>query len=178
MIALPLLVQMNFLHDVLKTQAAPRMMINVLPEVFVDACTPQRLAEFREREPKLTLLAVELTLLPDLETLAKVSKAYHARDLRIILKNFAPDNDLATFKPYLALIDGVKMRASDLHKLYAAPAGPAQIKALQAACAAVDVDIIVNDVENSQDAEFAKNVIKSRYTQGYYFDRPALPRMS
>lgn len=177
-IALPLLVQMNFLHEALKAQAAPRIMINVLPEVFVAPHTPQRLADFRNREPKLSILAVELTLLPDIETLARVSKAYHDRDLRIILKNFAPDNDLDTFKPYLALIDGVKMRANDLRNLYVTPDGPDQIAALQAACDVVNVDIIVNDVENSQDAEFAKNVIKSRYTQGYYFDRPALPRMS
>lgn len=136
------------------------------------------MADFRDREPKLLILSVELTLLPDLETLAARSKAYHARDLRIILKNFAPDNDLDTFKPYLALIDGVKSRVKDLRNLYQMPNGPAQIQALQAACAEANVDIIVNDVENSQDAEFAKQVLNCRYSQGYYFDRPAMPRMS
>ncbi|WP_125711464.1 sensor domain-containing diguanylate cyclase [Lacticaseibacillus porcinae] len=177
-VALPLLVQMNFLHQALKATAAPRIMINVLPEIFVSPHTPQRLADFCAQEPKLLILSVELTLLPDLETLDCVARLYHEHDLRIMLKNFAPDNDLTTFKPYLALIDGVKIRVNDLRNLYNTPQGPDQIAALQAACAAVNVDIVVNDIENSEDAAFAKHVIKTRYSQGYYFDRPALPRMS
>ena len=117
-------------------------------------------------------------MLPDLATLRTAAKRYHARDLRIVLKNFAPDNDLETFKPYLALIDGVKIRVSDLRQLYQTANGADQIQALQAACAKVNADIVVNDIENSQDAAFAKDVIHTKDSQGYYFDRPALPRLS
>lgn len=177
-VTLPLIVQMNYLHRALQATAAPRIMLNLIPEVFLAPHTPQRLADFRDQEPKLHTLAVELTMLPDLATLRTAAKHYHARDLRIVLKNFAPDNDLETFKPYLALIDGVKIRVSDLRQLYQTANGADQIQALQAACAKVNADIVVNDIENSQDAAFAKDVIHTKYSQGYYFDRPALPRLS
>lgn len=177
-IHLPLIVQMRYLHRALQAAPVPRMMINVVPEVFVAPHTPKRLADFRDGESALSILAVELTILPELTALREVAQAYHARDLRIILKNYAPDNDLAVFKPYLQQLDGVKIRVKDLRALHARAGGAEQIAALQATCEALKVDVIINDVENSQDAAFAQNVIHARFLQGYYFDRPALPRMS
>jgi EAL domain-containing protein (putative c-di-GMP-specific phosphodiesterase class I) len=38
--------------------------------------------------------------------------------------------------------------------------------------------LVINGIENSQDAAFVREKLHVQYLQGYYYDRPELPRLA
>jgi diguanylate cyclase (GGDEF)-like protein len=175
---LPVQVQLNYVHDLLQAHKTTRIMIQLTLEQFRSPDTLERLVSFKAMEPQLAVLVVELAELPSLTELADLGPRYRQFDIRIALVEIDPRrsvDELASTFPY---IDALKYRIADIRHAFTDDQARVQTAAWYAAIGDYDINLVICGVENSIDAAYARDVIKAKYQQGYYYDRPNLPRLA
>lgn len=175
---LPVQVQLNYVHDLLQAHKTTRIMLQLTLEQFRSPDTLQALVSFKAMEPQLAVLVVELAELPSLTELADLGPRYRQFDIRIALVEIDPRrnaHELASTFPY---IDALKYRIADIRHAFTDEEAQAQTAAWYAAIGDYDINLVICGVENSVDAQYAREVIKAKYQQGYYYDRPNLPRLA
>lgn len=175
---LPLSAQLDYISTVLAECGSRRFIMNLTPHQFLDPGTPDYLARFKASQPQLDVLVVELDDLPEADQIIRVAPRYRHFDLRIELDNLDPIKDAEVIRALLPTVDGLKFDVNRVRR--AAESGQKLVgKAdFRQAVARYNVSVVVNGIENSQDAAYAQEVLDARYVQGYYYDRPELPRFA
>lgn len=175
---LPIQVQLNYIHDLLQAHKTTRIMMQITLEQFRSPDTLERLAAFKAMETQLKVLVIELADLPSLTELADLAPRYRQFDIRIALVELDPRRSVADLASTFPYIDALKYRIADIRHAFTDEEARAQIAAWYAAIGDYDINLVICGVENSVDAQYARDVIKAKYQQGYYYDRPNLPRLS
>lgn len=175
---LPIDVQLNYIRDLLTIGDTDQIMLHLTQRQFEDVDTPERLLAFVQTQPQPVHLVVELDLSVQVRVLAAEAPRYRRNGIQIALVNVDARQPLAQLEPRLPYIDSLKVACNSLRKQY--PVGLAQhdTHRWRDTVAPYHVSFIINEIENSVDADFAQRVLHARYLQGYYFDRPELPRLA
>lgn len=175
---LPIEVQLNYVHELLRAHKTTRIMLQLTLAQFCRQDTLQQLATFKENEAQLKVLVVELAGMPDVADLAVWAPRYRKYDIRISLVELNPRLETAALTRTFPYIDGLKYRIADIRGAFSDAELGAQANTWRDAIGKRDIDIVICGVENSVDANYAQNVLHAKYQQGYYYDRPKLPRLS
>ena len=78
----------------------------------------------------------------------------------------------------LPLVDGLNIPLSGLRDAFSNNAeAEAAMVAWYQRCRQFNVDVVFNQIENSVDVDYVRQVLKGRFVQGYAFDQPELPRL-
>ena len=155
-----------------------RMSIYLNAEEFAQPDIPELLGQFLNQADAPSLLWVNLRQLPSAETLKQVRPRYEKYDIRIIPDVLHLQQDADQVAEILPLVDGLNISLNGLREAFSDNAeAEAAMVAWYQRCREFEVDVIFNQIENSVDADYVRNVLKGRYVQGYAFDQPELPRL-
>ncbi|WP_125708891.1 GGDEF domain-containing protein [Lacticaseibacillus porcinae] len=174
----PLKTQLAFMQEAAHMNTKERMSIYLNAEEFAQPEIPELLGDFLNQPDAPKLLWVNLRELPSAETLRQVRTRYEKYDIRIIpdVLHLQQDADLVT--EILPLVDGLNISLNGLREAFSNNTeAEAAMVAWYQRCRQFEVDVIFNQIENSVDADYVRNVLKGRYVQGYAFDQPELPRL-
>lgn len=173
----PVSVQLEYAHRVL--QAGPqRLILNLTCKQFADPATMTALRAFQAAEDDLMLLIISLVELPPPAEMERLYAECRKTDIRVMYDEIGTEVPLATMAMYLDVLDGVKFFVNKLRAEHSDDAIVTRMNEWRILVAGKSVDLIVGGVENSHDADFAANKLHARLVQGYYYDRPELPRLS
>lgn len=175
---LPVQVQLNYIHDLLQAHKTTRIMMQLTLEQFRSPDTLERLVTFQATEAQLEVLVVELADLPSLTELADLAPRYRQFDIRIALVELDPRRNVADLARTFPYIDALKYRIADIRRAFTDDEARTQVAAWYSSIGDRDINLVICGVENSVDAQYARDVIKAKYQQGYYYDRPNLPRLA
>ncbi|WP_054680369.1 GGDEF domain-containing protein [Lacticaseibacillus sharpeae] len=170
--------QLEFIRRAIPNTEVKKVMINITLEQFAEPSVLQQLVDFKHECTDLQVLVVELMGVPDTDLMRWMGPQYRAHDLRLEFDDMDVDWPLADLRPQLLYLDGVKFELADLRAAY--PDSTALVARLDAWHRLADplaIDIVITGIENSVDAKYAVDELHAHYLQGYFYDRPALPRM-
>lgn len=173
----PFKLQLRYAREVAKYAGPTRILFHLSARQFLRVDAPKLLADFRDANPGVTAIAVELTSRPDLARFGAAATNFHAHQIEIVLKDLSLDVDPKAYREILADIDNVKVSVQAVREVHPDGFKPGYLEQLFATAEDYHVQFIIADIENSVDAEFATKNLNARYVQGYYYDRPKLPRM-
>ncbi len=175
---LPIDVQLNYMRDLLAAGQTQRLMMYLSPRQFAHPDTPARLTAFIAGEPMAVKLMVELDHKIDAKVLAQNAPRYQQVGIKIGLVNIDARQSLADLAPRLAHVDMIKVSCDSLRQRYPNGFAPEDLHEWDQLIAPHQLLVVVNGIENSQDAAFVRNNLRAQYLQGYYYDRPDLPRLA
>ncbi len=175
----PLQDQLQFVADVMRVSPCSRIMLNLTKAQFENPKTPARLGDFVRTQPNLEYLGVELIDYLDVEKLKVIAPAYQQAGIHLGLEKEEALVAFENFQRLFPYFDTFKFGIDYLRGVYADSGNQEDVLAQwQAGTQKYQIDIIVSDIENQDDADYAIKTLGARYLQGYYFDRPELPRIS
>lgn len=175
---LPLSTQLDYIRTLLTECGSRRVIMNLTRHQFLDPETPEYLARFKAHQPQLQVLVVELDDLTEAQQIMQITPRYHQYDIRIQLDGLDPTKDWQLIQTVAPIIDGLKFNLTQVRQAAALGRTDANQAQFRRVMGEHDVSVVVNGIENSQDAQYAKQVLQARYVQGYYYDRPELPRFA
>ncbi len=175
---IPLAVQLNYISDLLAAGGCPRIMMHLTQRQFAAQETLDILKQYWARHPELIDLQVELDFHCDVLQLAAWAPRYHAAGLSVGMINVDGKQPMSAFNTRLQYLDVFKINCDVMRQRYPQGFTAADEANWRHYSPNAQVKFIVSGIENSVDAEFAMKVIKAPYLQGYYFDRPELPRLA
>ncbi len=173
---LPIDVQLNYIKELLAVGESQKIMLHLTALQFANAETPARLQAFIAEQPQTPTLVVEIDREIAPEVLQANAPRYRSLGIALALINLDASNPLAGLEAYLPAVDILKVACGGLKKRY--PSGLLDRSLRDRLVQRYDIQFVVTGIENSVDAEFATKVMRARYLQGYYFDRPELPRLT
>lgn len=175
---IPLAVQLNYITDLLDAGGCPRIMMHLTERQFAGQATLDILKDYCAKHAELVNLQVELDFHCSTLQLAAWAPRYHAAGIEVGMINVDGQQPLMAFAERLPYLNAMKISCDVMRKLYPNGFTPADIANWQRYVGRLPVRFVVSGIENSVDAEFAVKVLKAPYLQGYYFDRPELPRLA
>ncbi len=173
---LPIDAQLDYIQQLLDAGESRLVMLHLTPLQLTNAETPARLAAFIEKQAVSATLIVEVDHSIDPQLLHEEAPRYHKRGMSIALINLDANLPLEILRKYLEVVDLLKVSCANLRRRY--PNGPGDEEITQWRKRSKQYGLIVTGIENSVDADFAIRVMHAQYLQGYYFDRPELPRLA
>ncbi|WP_127849229.1 bifunctional diguanylate cyclase/phosphodiesterase [Lacticaseibacillus hulanensis] len=170
-------VQIDFAKKAIQSAEVPKIMLNLTQEQFALPEVLQKLVDFRDHCDALQVLVVELMGMPEASVMQRMGRLYREADVRIEVENLDIATDLFSLAPVLPFMDGVKFELADLCREYPGDALIARLKEWHAVLDPLNIDIVITGIENSNDADYAEHKLHAHFLQGYFYDRPALPRI-
>ncbi|KRM55270.1 Signal transduction diguanylate cyclase [Lacticaseibacillus sharpeae JCM 1186 = DSM 20505] len=169
--------QIALMDAALKNSASKQVALNLTHHQFTSMHVADKLVEYKENTPELTGLIIELTQVPSVETMQKMAPIYHHAGIRIAIDDVGSDNHFEALKSLLPYIDGVKFAMQNLRSAHDTANLEERMSFWSKLASKYEIDFIIEGIENEQDAEYAKTKLHARYLQGFYYDRPELPRL-
>lgn len=122
-------------------------------------------------------LTIELFSLPDLTQLQEVAPIYHQAHIRIVLDQLDRPFVLSNVQPLMPYLDGINFNINQLMHYQKSAELQQKITFWARMAQQQHLDFIVKGIENQAEVQMAFNIFHIHYLQGYYFDRPVLPRL-
>jgi diguanylate cyclase (GGDEF)-like protein len=172
----PLTSQLAFMNKAVNMAPELCLAISLSKNECIEPYTVRQLHDFMQSHAGLHGMMVQIKAPVSTELLRQVQINMAAEDIKVVI---SVDNLDAGVIPMTALhlIDSIKLSMGMVRKALGQPQSAAVLRQLVADCSAADVTIICTDVNSPSDAEFAQATLHARYAQGYYYDRPDLPRI-
>lgn len=163
----------------LMTQALPAMNVqqltlNLTLAQFNDSNTARSLAAFVKSGNGPAQLIVEITDVPTLATLRRVSALYRDAGIAIYIDDVGSDNSFELVRKLLPYVNGVKFAMQNLRSYESEARIRERILFWLGIARENHIDFILEGVENQTDLFYAKS-LGIEHFQGYYFDKPRLP---
>lgn len=174
---LPVNRQIEFAKKAMPFAEVPKMMMPLSLLQFGEPSVLQQLVDFKDATPALQVLVVELMEIPSVELMQRVAPLYKKHDIRIMFTAMDVTTNLDNLKAYLPYLDGFKFDLRQIRANYTVDQLATRLSQWHAVCDPLNIDLLVTGIENSTDAKYAVNDLHAHYVQGYFYDRPALPRM-
>ncbi|WP_155287139.1 sensor domain-containing diguanylate cyclase [Lacticaseibacillus zhaodongensis] len=175
---IPISTQLRFIHKVLAVSPCPNITISLSPRQFREPDTPQLIGAFMLKKKKLRRLVIGLHDLPEPAEMSRLMNEYRRFNVAIEYTVGKADAEINTVRLLAPYLDGIKFSLADLRRDYSDDVIVQRMQDWAGIAHSVDADLIVSGVENQHDVDFVKHELHVRYAQGYYFDRPELPRFS
>lgn len=170
--------QLRLINDLIDKEHLGYLGLSIDAEGFLDLNVFTMLKEYLKEHTEVIGLSVKITnfeKINDLKQMRTMSALYHQNDIRITISDVSGrklDYQMQVMLPY---VDGIRyaMQNGRVHENNAEMVK--NIKAWSNIAKGCNLDFILDGIETSKDVEFAKNVAKAKYLQGYYFGIPDLP---
>lgn len=167
--------QISFITEVLiRDRDLKRMTINLTLAQFSNSNTANSLAGFTTAAYGPETLIIEITTVPDLSTIRRVTALYRSAGVKIYIDDVGSDNSYELVRNILPYIDGVKFAIQNLRPKEADERIQERIAFWAEIAENAGIDFILEGVETNEDMAFAQGLGVSHY-QGFYFGKPVLP---
>lgn len=175
---IPIDVQLHYMRELLAAGTTRRLMLHLSQLQFINAETVARLTAFIAGEPMDVKLMVELDHNIDVDLLAAHAARYQASGIEIGLINLDARKSLANLTPRLPYVNMIKLACASVRDRYPDGLTDPQLQIWENTIRPHHLKLVINGIENSQDAAFVREKLHVQYLQGYYYDRPELPRLA
>ncbi|WP_127849334.1 sensor domain-containing diguanylate cyclase [Lacticaseibacillus hulanensis] len=169
--------QIALMIEALRNSSCKDVALNLTMNQFASIRVAEKLADFKQSTPELAGLIVELVQVPALAVMQQMALVYHKAGIRIAIDDVGSDNHFEALKSLLPYIDGVKFAMQNLRSAHDTANLEERMSFWAKLANKYEIDFIMEGIENSADAEYAVTKLHARYLQGYYYDRPELPRL-
>ena len=170
--------QVGMIRDILPKLKPQRLNVNLSLEQFASDKTAAAFSELMQSADAPETLAIELPQMPQIETLKAMAPRYHAADIAIYIDDVGSDNHYDEVQSVLDYFDGMKYAVQNMRRADNGTRNMDQRLAFWAQVAQEHhLRFIIEGIESKADVEWAQQQFGARYLQGYYFDRPELPRL-
>lgn len=166
------------MRRLLQTDECRQITFNETTMQFLNEDSIAELAHFLAAEDGPDGIAVEISALPTLAQMQHVVPLYHAGGVRVAIDFENNQLDFEEIWPLVAQVDAIKLNLHTLRDGMKPVELEDEMQRIFAYTSKHDVPIIMDGVETNEDADYATKKLHARFVQGYYFDRPELPRMS
>lgn len=167
--------QISLIASVLQVSHLSRVTINLTLAQFSDTNIADALAGFATADYGPKHLIVEITTVPDLATIRRVTAIYRSAHVAVFIDDVGSDNSYELVQQILPYIDGVKFAMQNLRRHESLNRIKERVTFWAHTAQQAGIDFILEGVEAQADVTFAKSLAIKHY-QGYYFGKPALPR--
>lgn len=172
----PLSTQLSFMNKAVNMAPELCLAISLSKNECIEPYTVRQLHDFINSHKQLHGMMVQIKAPVSAQLLHQVQINMAAEDIKIIV-----DVDNLDVGPIpmtvLRLIDSVKLPLNIARKALSQTQTAAVLNQLVTDCDTMGVTIICSDINNDNDAAFAQENLHAHYAQGYYYDRPDLPRI-
>ena len=167
--------QISFITEVLiRDRALKRMTINLTLAQFSNSNTANSLAGFTTATYGPETLIIEITTVPDLSTIRRVTALYRAAGVKIYIDDVGSDNSYELVRKILPYIDGVKFAIQNLREEEPIDRIQERVAFWIEIADNAGIDFILEGVETAEDVAFARHLGVTHF-QGFYFGKPVLP---
>lgn len=175
---IPIDVQLNYIRELLATGTTHRVMLHLSELQFVNPETPARLTAFIDGEPMKVLLMVEVDHNIQVTALAENAARYQQVGIEVGLINLDARKSLSVLRPRLPYVNLIKLSCASVRDRHPDGLSDPELQNWEKAIRPNHLKLVINGIENSQDAAFVREKLHVQYLQGYYYDRPELPRLA
>lgn len=169
--------QVELIYQAVAKARCKNVAINLTLAQFADPQTAYALIACLQSQDGPTGLTVEIVDVPDLATTRNISAIYRAAGIRIHIDDVGSDNSFELVQQLIPYVDGVKFAIQNLRKTESPERIQERIRFWAGIANKGHLRIILEGVEDQADVEFAKT-LGIHYFQGYYFAKPALPKLA
>ncbi|KRK37167.1 sensor domain-containing diguanylate cyclase [Loigolactobacillus bifermentans] len=169
--------QLSLLEQALAQQDAHPIFIHLSLDQLCHEPSQQRILTFKQQVIPEQRLTLELFTLPTLTQIQQVAAIYHQAQIRIVLDQLEQPFTLKAVQPLLPYLDGINFNIDQLTHFQKSAELQQQITFWARIAQQQHLEFIIKGVENQAEVQKAFNIFHIHYLQGYYFDRPALPRL-
>lgn len=171
---LPVEQQIALIREMLRHDSLRKVTVNLTLAQFSDPNTARALAGFARADYGPEKMAVEITAVPDLGTMRRVTALYRNAGIAVFIDDVGSDNSYELVRKLLPYVDGVKFAMQNLRR----HEDDVQIHERVLFWAEVAhkqrIEFILEGVETAADVAFAENA-GIHHFQGYYYAKPELP---
>lgn len=166
--------QITLMRKVLTSGASKQMTINLTLPQFCDPDNAIALVGFANADYGPEKLTVEITEVPDLGTMRRITSLYRAGNVNVLIDDVGSDNSFELVQKLLPYVDGVKFAIQNLRKDESFERIKERIRFWVKVAKQYRIDFILEGVESAEEVTFARE-LGIEYLQGYYYGKPALP---
>ncbi|WP_155287530.1 GGDEF and EAL domain-containing protein [Lacticaseibacillus zhaodongensis] len=173
---IPTTTQISLIKRVLNHSNVPNVTVNLTAKQFSDAEIANDFVHFKRHEPRLKEFVIEIMDAPDLVTVERISKIYHANGIKIYLDDVGSDNSYELVLHMFNYIDGIKFAMQNLRKTNDSKQLLERIAFWKKIAEQHNLEFILEGVENQEESDYSYRQSGIFRQQGYYFGKPALPQ--
>lgn len=166
--------QVALITQVLANSSLKRVNINLTPGQFADTNIANALAGFANATYGPEQLVVEITTVPDLATVRRITAIYRSAGICVFIDDVGSDNSYELVQKVLPYIDGVKFAMQNLRKHETTARIHERVTFWANTAKKAKIEFILEGIETQEDLDFAAS-LGIQYYQGYYFGKPTLP---
>lgn len=164
--------QVELISRVLTTSSYQDVTVNLTLQQFSDSATASALASFAMTKHGPRTLTVEITEVPDLATMRRITAKYRDAGVRILIDDVGSDNSYELVNKLLPYVDGVKFAIQNLRRSEPIDRIWERLKFWVDVAQQQSINFILEGVEDESDVQHA-SALGIHYFQGYYFGKPA-----
>ncbi|WP_196246289.1 sensor domain-containing diguanylate cyclase [Lacticaseibacillus zhaodongensis] len=170
--------QIDLMKQIMPHIASPRLSLNLTNPQFLDSRTVGLLSDYMRTPGSPETLIVELTSLPALDKVKQAAPLYQAAGIKIFIDDVGSDNQFDELEPLLPFVNGMKYAIQNMRASSDTDNLDQRLDFWTRVARQYNLMFVVEGIESTKDIQFAHDKYHARYLQGYYFDRPELPRLA
>lgn len=166
--------QVELMAAALLHSPVKRVNLNLTLGQFVDTSVAKTLVAFVQSGVGPDYLAVEITDVPPLSAMRRISALYRDAGISIYIDDVGSDNSFELVRNLLPYVDGVKFAIQNLRKNEDLERIQERVRFWIGIAQQHHIAFILEGVETADDVAFARS-LGIKHFQGYYFGKPELP---
>lgn len=168
--------QIELIKNILPQLDVKKISINLTKDQFADPDTAHQLVAYFQSEPELVAMIVEITHVPTAAVMHQMSQIYHAGGVELAIDDVESDNLYDKVAPLLTDVDCLKFAVQNLRQERETAEIWEQVAFWQELAAQNQLKFAVEGIETDQDVAMMKQ-LSIEWAQGYYYSKPALPKL-
>ena len=172
----PLSSQLSFMNKAVNMAPKLCLAVSLSKNEYIEPYTVRQLHDFIQNHQHLHGLMVAIKAPVSTELLRQMQINMAAEKISLIIELERLDAGILPLTA-LHLIDSIKLPLNLARQALKEAQSATVLRQLIANCQNAGVSIICSGINNAADAEFAQTQLHAHYAQGYYYDRPDLPRI-
>lgn len=169
--------QINLMQRTLAQTSTRRISVNLTTAQFSDLSVAQRIVDFAKSKEGPDELTVEITDVPELNVMRDVTALYRTGRVRVMIDDVGSDNSYEVVNKLLPYVDGVKFAMQNLRRTQSAVLMEERVAFWAQIAKENDLTFVLEGIESKEEFEHYRDQYGVDLFQGYYFSKPALPRL-
>lgn len=167
--------QLRMLAYLIKETQFDTVIVNLNEFQFQSEQTLVLLETFRRQHPSLANIVIEMQRMPSRDVLIDLAPKYHQLQVQLVIDTITATSKAHEFDAVLPYVDGLKfsLKTQETHQQKVRDA----LVVWSEIAHQNGLYLIVKGIENQQEVDWLVENQLADYLQGYFFDRPVLPRI-
>lgn len=167
--------QIDLMKKALASSHIDKLSINLTQGQFEDEAVAKSLTNFQASGEGPAELTVEITDVPDVVTMRRITAIYRLGGIRVEIDDVGSDNSFEVVRGLLPYVNGVKFAMQNLRKGNDADQMQERVRFWLNIAKENNLMFILEGVENADEVAWAHDELGINLLQGYYFNKPELP---